>query len=201
MIRNCKHATIKFPTGKLLFANFFNVDELPPDESPKETLEKMITEYGNNWDLCSHEGRQNWADFYSDKFGMAYLQLGNCICSIWKVSDKRLVVTSSNKHWCPSKGADETEIIFPEEWEDLGEICCDVWRIEGIDTCRFEEHNFDIADYKKKHPHMDFVEAEVTPGKWEFKCYLTYVEEEKLIDPKTGIGIWAEFDLMEDKDD
>lgn len=190
MTRRSEDVTVEFPTGELEIANFFREqgdDDNGFDELPKDI--KWNSEYSINTAL----GREATAQWLADNRNMAYGQLGNTSCAVYKVSDDKLVVTSAWAYGEDEEGY-EIEIPVPEGWEKVCEISCSVWRLELVDRKGLTDYGFDLEEYKKDQ-YKDFGSVKVNAGTWEMKTYYQQRSDKELMD-EFGFPVWAELERI-----
>jgi hypothetical protein len=186
---------IEFPSGEVIFANFFhNSDHTDyafevPDDLKYEEINSI------NHLL----GEQNTAKILSDLHGVGYVQLGNTSTQIFKVSDDKIVMTNTyfedyNEYTDEEL---ETEIVVPKEWQLLGEVCCDVWKVEFIDQVNFDKGNTMALDHENYQYNKPF-RGKVNPGKWRVRNRYHLMDEDK--EMKAGrIPIWVEMERIQDE--
>lgn len=148
---------VNFPTGDLVFGNFFaGLDDLP------EEL-KHTKEYSINHEL----GVSNTADWLAENRNLAYAQTGNTSFDVYKISDKQLALV----------GFYEEDYEPPGKWKKIGHISCEMWRVEFVDRQSFKDNNFDFEAYKKECDYMEFGEVKVQPGVWRVTNSWAFREE------------------------
>jgi hypothetical protein len=186
-MNKCEEVTVEFPTGDLCISNFFcedrdhGFDELPKDMKYKE-----------EFSINNSFGRRNTMKWLAENRGIAYGQLGNTSCHVYKVSDDKLVVIGNDEYYIDDEGY-EQEMTMPIEWEKVGDICCDVWRFEAVDKQRFVEHDFDLEAYKAEKTHKEFLDVTVNAGEWDMKCYYKYMSDDEMV-KKFGHIVYAELE-------
>lgn len=171
--KKSEDATVVFPTGELLFANHFN----PMDEMPNDI------KYSDKYSINGPLGRENTMQWLADNRGIAYGQLGNTSCAVYKVNNDKIYITSSYY------GEEDGEETPPGEL--MGNISCGVWRFEAVDTANIAKHKFDIKEAEIE----DLVAVTVTPGEWEIKVYYQHHADEELTE-KFGFPLWAELNRV-----
>lgn len=190
----CEQASVTFPTGELVFSNFFCEDkDNGLDILPKDI--RHTKKYSINYGV----GRQNTMTWLAENRGIAYGQLSNTSCNVFKVNDDKLVITDAYATCEVEEDGEVFEIDhpIPDGWQFVGTISCGVWRFEAIDKANMEAHNFDLEEYKKEKKYMDFCETTVNPGKWDLKCYYQYMGDEKLTE-KFGYPVWATLERIKE---
>ena len=171
----CEQTTINFPTGELLFANYFSpMDELPDN-----------IKYGEKFSINGALGRQNTMEWLAENRGIAYGQLGNTSCAVYKVNDDKIYITSAY-----AEDDDEGNSLIPPG-EMMGTISCGVWRFEGVDKADIAKHKFNIEEAEID----DLVEVKVNPGEWEMRVYYQHYGDDDLIE-KFKIPLWAELNRV-----
>lgn len=171
--KKSEDAIVVFPTGELLFANYFNpMDELTND-----------IKYSDKYSINGPLGRENTMQWLADNRGIAYGQLGNTSCAVYKVNNDKIYITSSYY------GEEDGEETPPGEL--MGNISCGVWRFEAVDTANIAKHKFDIKEAEIE----DLVAVTVTPGEWEIKVYYQHHADEELTE-KFGFPLWAELNRV-----
>lgn len=190
MTRRSEVVTVVFPTGELEIANYFREqgdDDNGFDELPKDI--KWNSEYSINTAL----GREATAQWLADNRNMAYGQLGNTTCAVYKVSDDELVVTSAYPYTEDEEGY-EVELTVPEGWEKVCEISCGVWRLELVDRKALDDYGFDLEEYKTDK-YKDFGSVKVNAGEWRMKTYYQQRSDKELMD-EFGFPVWAELERI-----
>jgi hypothetical protein len=198
MTRKSEDVVVNFPTGELEIANYFCGDrDNGFDELPKDI------KYKSEFSINNALGREGTAQWLADNRNMAYAQLGNTSCSVWKVSEDKLVVTSAFAYTEvleQQEGDDEPywyekAIPTPEGWEFVGEISCGVWRVELVDRQAMTDFGFDLEKYKAEETHKDFCSVKVNAGDWKMKCYYQQRSDKELMD-EFGYPVWAELERI-----
>lgn len=192
--KRSEDVTVNFPTGIIYAANYFceNRDE-GFDDLPKDI------KYNNEFSINHAVGRQATAQWLADNRNMAYGQLGNTYCSVWKINDDKLVVTRNDPYvevWEEHEDPDDTgwyekELPAPEGWEFVGGICCDVWRVELVDAQGMTDYGFDLDKFREEHEHKEVLKTTVNPGEWEMRTYYNQRSDAE-IQKEFGYPIWAE---------
>jgi hypothetical protein len=182
---------IEFPSGEILFANYFkNAEgkdyafEVPEDLKYKER------------NSINHSfGEQNTMKILSKEHGLGYVQLGNTSATVYKVNDDRIVITSAWASYYDEETEQEEDISIPEEWQELGEICCDVWRVEFIDVINFSKKPTLPLDHEGYEYNRPFT-GKVNPGIWTVKNRYHFMDDQKEM-KKGNIPIWVEMNRKE----
>ena len=182
---------VEFPSGEILFANYFkNAEnngyafEVPEDLKYKER------------NSINHSfGEQNTMKILSKEHGLGYVQLGNTSATVYKVNDDRIVITSAWASYYDEETETEEDISIPEEWQELGEICCDVWRVEFIDVVNFSKGSTLPLDHKGYEYNRPFT-GKVNPGIWTIKNTYHFMDDQKEM-KKGNIPIWVEMNRKE----
>lgn len=183
--KRSEDVSVVFPTGKLCISNYFcenrdgGFDDLPKD-----------IKYDSEFSINHAIGREAMMKWLADNRGLAYGQLGNTCCSVWKISDDKLIVTSSDCYVIDDEGY-EVELEIPNHWQRVGDICCDVWRFEVVDKQSLNDYGFDLEKYKKDNDYKEFGDVSVNPGEWEFKTYYQQRSNSELME-EFGYPIYAE---------
>lgn len=182
---------IEFPTGKVLFANYFTEFRDEPEDM----------EYSQEYSLNLHIGRQRIMGHLAEQ-NVGYGQYGNMSVSIYASPDrKRVVVLSTDTDAladdirCYEEDGEEVPETKRMKWAEycelresgyqyLGEISLGVWRVMCADMATLEAANFEEKD------DMDYVQADVVPGTWNMTQYY------RSGGPK-GTIIGSSFDLVE----
>lgn len=172
--------TITFPTGELLFANHFH----PMDELPEDI--KWASEYSINGPL----GRMNTMKWLAQNRGIAYGQMGNMSCSVYKVNDDRIIITDA--YMDDTIADDEDCGITLPEGEHIGDLCLGVWRFEAVDKADIVKHKFDLSKMDSDEP----LSVTVKPGTWELKVYYQQRSDKELI-AEFGFPLYAELNRKE----
>ena len=175
---------VDFPTGDLIFANFFK--NMKCDDYAFEMPEDL--KYKNRFSINHALGEQNTMEILAKKHGLCYAQLGNTSVAVYTDGKDRIIMTTT----CPYYYEDdfEHELDYPFEWEKVGEIICDVWRIECIDQANFEKGDALPIDHKE-YDHNKPITCTVNPGIWTVKSAYHFVDDDKEL--KAGkYPIWVE---------
>lgn len=173
--------SISFPSGEIIFANYFPSS----DDYAFEVADDL--KYKDKYSINSRRGQQNCMEYKAEKHGCGYAQLGNTTCSVYKVSDEKIVLTTNNPYWYDDEGY-EIEVEAPEGWEYLGNFDCAVWRTEFAD--KFFVDNSTKLD-KKSFAEEEKVVANVTPGEWSFKNHYFNCDDDEALKNKT-LPVWVE---------
>ena len=175
---------VEFPTGEIIFANFFKNSKM--DDYAFEVPEDI--KYTDQFSINHSLGEQRTMEVLSQIHGLCYVQLGNTSAAVYKVSDDKIVMINP---WVEDYEED-TVIKIPDEWELIGEVCCDVWRVECIDQQNFAKG--DTAPFEKYEYNKPFM-GKVNPGTWHVKCRYHHMNDDKEI--KSGrIPIWVELNRI-----
>ena len=181
----CHTSTVEFPTGNVIFANFFknSSNDSYAFDMPKDL--KYSEEYSINNDI----GTQKTMRKLSEVHGLAYIQLGNTSAHVYKVGEDRIVIAPAFAYYEDDDGY-EHDMPEPSGWELMGEICCDVWRVEFIDQQNFDKGDtlpLDHEDYEYNKPFH----CSVNPGIWEIKNRYHFMDDR--VEIKNGLfPVWCE---------
>jgi len=176
---------IKFPTGNIVFANFFKNSK--GDDYAFEMPEEY--KYKDPYSINHSFGEQATMQMLSDTHGLGFVQLGNTTAAVYKVTDDHIVITSAYLYWDDEEGY-ECEIAPPFDWELLGEISCDVWRVEFIDQQNFDKGDTLPLDHKNYQYNEPF-KATVNPGKWQVKNRYHFMNDNTFLE-KGEVPIWVD---------
>jgi hypothetical protein len=175
-------STVEFPTGEIIFANFFKNSKA--DDYAFEMPEDF--KYTDKFSINHSLGEQRTMEVLSQIHGLCYVQLGNTSAAVYKVSDDKIVMTNP---WVEDY-AEDTVIQIPKDWELIGEVCCDVWRVECIDQQNFDKGDALPIDHEEYQYNVPF-KGKVNPGTWDVKCSYHFMRDE--VEIKAGrIPIWVE---------
>lgn len=177
----CVTGQVEFPTGNVLFANFFKNSkqddyafEIPGDEK-----------YSSVNSINHSFGEQNTMEILSHMHGLGYVQLGNTSAAVYKASDDRIIITSCYLEYYDEDKEQEIDVVAPLEWALLGEVCCDVWRVEFID-----QENFNKGDTLSLDQYDTF-RVQVSPGLWTIKNSYHFMNDDRFL-KKGQIPVWVE---------
>ena len=177
----CVTGQVEFPTGNILFANFFKNSkeddyafEIPGD-----------IKYSSQNSINHALGEQNTMKILSDVHGLGYAQLGNTSAAIYKVGDDRIVMTNCYLEYYDEDKDQYLDVVMPKDWELIGEVCCDVWRVEFID-----QENFDKGDTFPLDKYDNF-SAQVSPGTWTIKNNYHFMNDDSFL-KKGQVPVWVE---------
>lgn len=174
---------LDIPTGEIVFANFFinNEGEYAFD------MHKDL-KYDDDYSINTKYGRQNCMNWLAKHHNLGYTQLGNTSCSVYKVNNDKIYITST---WCEDTNGND--VLPPDEWEYLGRICCDVWRIEFIDKMYLDANKNVNCTRLKENDH---VVVKVAAGKWSVHNYYRDISNKKLTS-MFGYPVWVELNRIE----
>ena len=181
-------STVEFPTGEILFANYFK--NKSTNKYAFEVPEDI--EYESEYSINHSFGEQNTMKILSETHGLAYVQLGNTSASVYKINDDKMIVTPPYICHYDEETNIETEIQIPDEWQFLGTIICDVWRVEFIDKGNFDKGNTLPLNSKEYQYNKPFT-GKVNPGTWKIINRYHFMEDDYYT--KRGeIPIWVEIE-------
>ncbi|HET8688314.1 MAG TPA: hypothetical protein VFM18_17025 [Methanosarcina sp.] len=170
---------VVFPTGKVMFANFFHpMDELPED-----------IKWSEDFSINGSLGRVNTMKWLAENRGIAYGQLGNTSFAVYKVNDNKLYIAP---RWY---GEEEDEI--PPPGKRVGEIDCGVWRFECIDKANYDKQIGQFPADKDNRGDRESFTVNVAPGKWTMRVYYHHRSEEELTE-EFWFPCWAELTRKEE---
>lgn len=165
---------IQIPTGKLLFANYFNEFKSCDDKD----------KYTTPWSLESYSGRTRIMGYLADQ-NVGCGQWGNMSVNIYISPDrKRIVVLQHDlehidEHYeeVPTNNPayDEAKQLITDGYKYLGDISLAVWRVMFADRSVLEAASFQEIE------HMDYVDADVVPGTWNVTHFYDSDMSEKTI--------------------
>lgn len=188
--RGYVESTVEFPTGELMFANFFK--NTAQDDYAFEVPEDL--KYKRRYSINHALGEQNTMDILSKEHGLCYVQLGNRTAAIYKASDDRIIMTSSFLYYYDEETDEEQDIPVPEGWQLMGSICCDVWRVECIDKANFDKGDALPLDHEGYQYNEPFT-GKVNPGKWRVRNYYHLMDDDEIYKQKR-IPIWVELERI-----
>lgn len=141
---------IKISSGNLIISNYFHNKEI--NEMPT---------YNCINDLM---GRYKLAKYLESK-DIGYGQMSNMSLTVWrKLDGSEILLTDSFIY--DEESHEETEFNY-EGYENLGEMCLDVWRWMCADKETLDKYNESIP--------KNSIEAKVKPGKWQIEHYYDVV--------------------------
>lgn len=182
---------INFPTGELIFANYFK--NTAQDDYAFEVPEHL--KYKEPYSINHSLGEQNTMDVLSRNHGLGYVQLGNTSAAVYKVTDDKLVMVSPWAFEYDEEKEMDVDIPVSEDWQYLGEISCDVWRVEFIDKENFNKGDALPLDHESYEFNKPF-EGKVNPGTWQVKNYYHFTNDRKAT--KLGqVPIWVEIERID----
>lgn len=185
----CVQSQVEFPTGNLLFANFFKNSKC--DDYAFEMPDDL--KYKSGYSINHSYGEQATMDVLSQTHGLGYVQLGNTSAAVYKVNDDKLVMCTLYPYDYDDE-AGEVEVPIPGDWELLGEVCCDVWRVEFIDQANFDKGDAVPIDHKE-YQYNPVFKGKVNPGTWHVKNRYHYMNDETFL-KKGEIPIWVELNRV-----
>ena len=160
-------ATIKVPSGKLLFCNFFKTDKIYDKPFKKGDI--------NN--ICYNVGQFELMEYLASE-NIGYGQMGNMGVNIYRRLDGKEIIVGDSYSYNEEDDEDEVEREF-EGFENLGYISLSVWRwmcgdLEVLDG-HGEVYPSDLVinghidtDYK------DYVLLDVAVGEWKIEHYYAH---------------------------
>ena len=181
----CVRGSVEFPTGKVLFANFFK--NMAQDDYAFAVPDDK--QYGSRYSINHPYGEQNTMQILSKTHGLGYAQLSNTSAAVYKVSDDKIIITTCFPYYYDEKGY-ERNLTLPDGWEEIGSICCDVWRIEFIDQENFDKGK-PLPLNDTEYLHNQPITCQVNPGKWKIKNQHHYISDEEYR-KKGEMPIWVE---------
>lgn len=178
------YGEVEFPSGEIYFSNYFHnsaSDDYAfgmPDGKKYKSLNSI------NHLL----GESNTMRILSEVHGLGYVQLGNTSADVYKINDDKMVITD-----CYLEDPDtEEEVEIPAKWEKIGNICCDVWRVEFIDKINFDKGDALPLDDKAYDYNKPF-KMKVNPGTWAIKNRYRSMDDHKML--KQGkVPVWVEIE-------
>lgn len=169
--RGYTECNVEFPSGKIVFSNFFKNKKM--DDYAFEMPDQL--KYKDLYSINHQLGEQNVMKKLSELHGLGYAQLGNCSASIYKISDNHIIVTTTHPYY--EEHGFELELDRQVDWEYLGDICCDVWRIEFIDQENFKKGDALPLDHKEYRYNKPLL-TKVNPGIWSVKNRYHYIDDD-----------------------
>lgn len=182
----CTTSEVEFPTGNIIFANFFKNSAMDDYafEMPEDL--KYKSEYSINYDI----GVQRTMRKLSELHGLGYVQLGNTTADIYKVGEDKIIMTTSYAYYPDENDEFDVDIPAPEEWEHIGDVCCDVWRLEFIDQQNFDKGDTLPLDHKE-YDYNKPCRCKVNPGTWKVTNRYHFMDDQVAL--KNGeYPIWCE---------
>ncbi|RLA72705.1 MAG: hypothetical protein DRG78_23530 [Epsilonproteobacteria bacterium] len=181
----CVTGNVIFPTGNILFANFF--ENMKQDDYAFDVPGDL--RYKSKYSINHSFGEQNTMKILSETHGLGYVQLGNTSVSVYKVGDDKIIITTCCPYYYDEEGY-EHNLTLPKDWEEIGEICCDVWRVEFIDQENFDKGKpLPVTD--TEYLHNPPITCKVNPGKWSIKNRYHYIDDDEYT-KKGEIPVWVE---------
>lgn len=180
---------VEFPTGNILFANFFKNSKC--DDYAFEVPDDL--KYGSECSINHSYGEQKTMEILSKTHGLGYVQLGNTSAAVYKVNDDKIVMcTLWPQLYDEEEG--EVDVPIPADWKLLGEVCCDVWRVEFIDQANFDKGDTIPIDHKAYEYNKPF-KGKVNPGTWHIKNRYHFMNDESYL-RKGKIPTWVELNRI-----
>lgn len=155
-------ADIDIPTGKLVFANYFNPDEI--STNPERRYEK---EYSLNATL----GRYNLMQHLAQK-NVGYGQMANMLAHIYVKNDGSEIILGP-RHKYDDEGQ-ESEVVY-EGFTYAGEVNCDAWRWQCADRQLLDKYE---DPFPKFCNEPVCVEIPVKSGKWHIEHFFEFYSDE-----------------------
>ena len=180
---------VTFPSGNLLFANFFK--NLKADDYAFPVPDELKHSESINHSV----GEQNTMKILSDTHGLGYAQLSNTSASVYIINNDKIIVTSRCPYYEDNEGF-EQELKAPSEWQYLGDVCCEVWRIEVIDQENFDKVNDALPIDDKEYEYDPPIKGKVTAGVWTIKNQHHFIGDHDYT-KKGEFPVWVE--LTRDK--
>lgn len=187
----CVRGEVEFPSGNIIFANYFKHENKHDYafEVPEDLEYKDINSINHSL------GEQNTMKILSELHGLGYVQLGNTSAAVYKVSDDKIIITSEYLDYYDEEMEQEISIPIPRGVEHLGNICCDVWRVEFIDQVNFDRGNT-LPLNDKRYEYNEPFKGKVNPGTWSITNRYHFMDDDK--EMKRGeIPIWVELTRKE----
>ncbi len=176
---------VEFPTGNILFANYFK--NKAQDDYAFEMPDDL--KYKSYYSINHSFGEQATMKMLSQTHGLGYVQLGNTSATVYKIGDDRIIITTAYPYYDDDDGY-EHDIPIPSDWEKLGEVCCNVWRVEFIDQANFDKGDALPLDHKEYQYNEPFT-GKVNPGIWNIKNRYHFMNDDVYM-KKGEIPIWVE---------
>jgi hypothetical protein len=177
MIPNCEahnlmkakvlKSEIEVPTGKLLFTNFFQKDEI---YEMKEEHERQS--------ICSIIGRDKLMQYLGKK-NIGYGQMGNMSVAVFVKDTGDEIIIGNCWGYTPEKG--EYDVTF-EGFKNLGNISLSVWRWMCGDLKILEQHGEKVPKSIKVNKcvevdYKDYILTDVKPGRWAIEHYFDFFRQ------------------------
>ncbi len=173
---------INFSSGELIFTNYFS--NLKGNDYAFDLPEGL--KYKDKYSINESLGQQNCMRKLSNNHNLGYAQLSNTTCSIYKVSDNKIIIASDFLYYYDKEKDIETEIKPPKEYQYLGSISCEVWRLEFMDKKDLERsNNFDMGMLEEN------VKVNINPGKYQVKNYHHFISDNEAL-KNSNIPVWVE---------
>lgn len=161
---------IKVEGKGLVFANFFGKTVEGKTEYafdvPKE-------ERYSKYSLNNEEGQKNTAEYKAKEYQCGYVQTGNMSLAVWQSRDKDevLIVEENDEELFDEsdvfmKKFKEKKATFKKQYKRLGEVSCDVWRVEFVGEKRITEG---IFERNSAYNEKDRVFAKLSKGNYSIK--------------------------------
>ena len=181
---------IEFPSGDIIFSNFFYNKECNnyAFDVPKDLKYKERNSINHSL------GEQNTMKILSETHGLGYVQLGNTSAVIYKVSDDKIIITSSYLDYYDEKIGEDVTLTPPDSWEYLGTVSCDVWRVEFIDRENFLKGDT-LPMYHEKYQYNKPFTAKVNPGTWTITNRYHFIHDNEEM-KKGRIPMWVEIERI-----
>ena len=159
-------AEISVPSGKLIFTNYFDKEEI-------YSLDKAdINCVAGRYELMKHLAEKN----------IGYGQMGNMSVSVFVNAAKDEIIIGGN--YAYTEDDEEIEIEHPG-YTELGSISLSVWRWMCGDAKILKQHGEELPKIKYGGEtctnYRDYVGVKVQPGTWVIEHYYDFGNDDSKI--------------------
>lgn len=165
---------VPVPSGKLMFANFFGYSD---GERRRYAFDAPQEGRYTTYSLNTDSGVRNLQVYLSKNFGVGHFQTTNMDVEIWQTKNKTevLILEKNEAHYFEDDlDEDQTEQLekkflsdlkeFKKDHKYLGDVACEVWRVECIDKAKLDE---EAVDFNTAYNEKDNIIANLIPGNYE----------------------------------
>lgn len=159
-VTNGIKTSINVPTGDLIFSNHFGkVDSLYELEGEKyHSINGLLGRIKLAEDLAKRD--------------VGYGQMGNMSIDVYLRNDGKEIIIGQ-EYFIDKKGKEKLRKF--DGFKRLGSISLSVWRWQCADRKILEDKEYPLPELKKNgetsHDYLDWILAEVVPGKWNIEHY------------------------------
>ncbi len=158
--REYMEVNIQVPSGTMVLANFFT-NPLCYD------FDDTINKYEGNYSINGINGRNELMQHLAQK-NIGYGQTSNTYLNVYKRKDGKQILIYDSYF----KGE------IDDNFEHIGDICCDVWRFQCADLSTLEQ--FENTLYHKDEREIYNIQTNVEKGVWNIKHHYDFMSDEEL---------------------